>query len=146
MYQCLSNDVEFSRDIIKNWQHTFIYLLTTEGFFVEATQVMNHSAIEEIREMNTKGTFLHSKCGRCKEIIQAWNKDLENNPDLKKAWCNKCKDNTLICSICAQPVKGLALVCQICGHGGHMKEMKEYFSNADRVCPAGCMHRCFDFS
>lgn len=40
-----------------------------------------------------------------------------------------------------QPVKGLMIWCQGCGHGGHLLHMAEWFSD-NTLCPAGCLHAC----
>ena len=39
------------------------------------------------------------------------------------------------------PVKGLYSMCEVCGHGGHMSHLKEWFS-ANSWCPSGCGHNC----
>lgn len=41
------------------------------------------------------------------------------------------------------PIKGMMLWCQICGHGGHYMEMKQWFKTHDQ-CPSGCQHKCFN--
>ena len=39
------------------------------------------------------------------------------------------------------PVKGLYSMCEVCGHGGHMSHLKEWF-NSHSLCPSGCGHNC----
>lgn len=39
------------------------------------------------------------------------------------------------------PVKGLYSWCEVCGHGGHTKHLKEWFSKHS-WCPTGCGHVC----
>ena len=39
------------------------------------------------------------------------------------------------------PVKGLYSMCEVCGHGGHMSHLKEWF-NSNSLCPSGCGHNC----
>lgn len=34
------------------------------------------------------------------------------------------------------------LWCQVCNHGGHYKEMIDWFK-VHPTCPAGCQHSCF---
>lgn len=47
------------------------------------------------------------------------------------------------CLTCSKlPVKGLMLWCQVCGHGGHYREIYDWFSGHDE-CPTGCHHKCF---
>ena len=47
----------------------------------------------------------------------------------------------VLCSICAQPVRGLYAWCQGCGHGGHLQHMEAWFARST-TCPTGCGHRC----
>lgn len=39
-------------------------------------------------------------------------------------------------------VKGLFVWCQVCGHGGHLKHIRDWHKMETR-CPAGCGHECF---
>jgi len=52
----------------------------------------------------------------------------------------------IICSICLQPVLGQHFLCAICGHGGHLRHMHEWFSLEEfkhRFCPEkDCTCRC----
>ena len=38
-------------------------------------------------------------------------------------------NNSIICSICLQPVLGQHFLCAVCGHGGHLTHMHEWFSS-----------------
>ena len=38
-------------------------------------------------------------------------------------------------------VRGLLAWCQGCGHGGHLRHIKDWFKK-DRSCPTGCGHNC----
>ena len=53
---------------------------------------------------------------------------------------------TIICSICLQPVSGQHFLCAVCGHGGHLTHMHEWFSSEEqkhRFCPEkDCSCRC----
>ena len=45
-------------------------------------------------------------------------------------------------NISLQPVKGLYVWCQGCGHGGHLQHLKDWF-DGNSLCPtAGCGHIC----
>jgi hypothetical protein len=33
------------------------------------------------------------------------------------------------------------LMCQTCGHGGHMEHMYKWFLSNSH-CPQGCLHQC----
>jgi hypothetical protein len=45
------------------------------------------------------------------------------------------------CSICRLPVRGLNMICVVCGHGGHANHMRMWFSKHD-TCATGCMCHC----
>ncbi|CAF3364479.1 unnamed protein product [Rotaria socialis] len=53
---------------------------------------------------------------------------------------------TIMCSICLQPVLGQYFLCAICGHGGHLMHMHDWFSSdglKHRYCPEkDCSCRC----
>jgi hypothetical protein len=53
---------------------------------------------------------------------------------------------TIVCSICLQPVLGQHFLCAVCGHGGHLTHMHEWFSSEEvkhRFCPEkDCTCRC----
>ena len=41
------------------------------------------------------------------------------------------------CGLCDCPVLGMVTTCAVCGHGGHLKCMLEWFQD-EVMCPAGC--------
>lgn len=53
---------------------------------------------------------------------------------------------TITCSICLQPVLGQHFLCALCGHGGHLMHMHDWFSSEGfkhRYCPErDCTCRC----
>ncbi|EAS01120.2 WD domain, G-beta repeat protein (macronuclear) [Tetrahymena thermophila SB210] len=55
--------------------------------------------------------------------------------------CDSC-NKIIKCSYCKLPVKGLLLWCQVCAHGGHAKELSQWFKT-NTECPTGCGHNCF---
>jgi len=58
------------------------------------------------------------------------------------ARCGSCRDPLSTCSVCLQPVRGVYVWCQGCGHGGHLEHLVEWFAAFSSLCPAGCMHVC----
>jgi hypothetical protein len=50
------------------------------------------------------------------------------------------------CSLCLQPVLGQYLLCAVCGHGGHLSHIHQWFSSPNvkhRYCPEkDCTCRC----
>lgn len=55
--------------------------------------------------------------------------------------CQKCKEYAFQCSICCHVVRGNALWCPVCSHGGHAEHMMSWFEN-NQMCPTGCGCRC----
>jgi WD40 repeat protein len=45
------------------------------------------------------------------------------------------------CFLCRLPVRGLNMICVVCGHGGHAQHVCEWFSRHD-MCPTGCTCHC----
>ncbi|KAL0478615.1 WD repeat-containing protein [Acrasis kona] len=45
------------------------------------------------------------------------------------------------CSVCRLPVRGLNMICVMCGHGGHSHHLKFWFKNHSH-CPTGCNCEC----
>ncbi|KAI9168211.1 hypothetical protein H9P43_007583 [Blastocladiella emersonii ATCC 22665] len=59
-------------------------------------------------------------------------------------WCPHCeRQRSVRCSLCRGPVRGLAVVCPACGHGGHPVHIRGWFAAGARTCAAkGCECRC----
>ena len=53
---------------------------------------------------------------------------------------------SIICSICSKPVLGQHFLCAVCGHGGHLRHMHEWFSSDEfkhKFCPEkNCSCQC----
>lgn len=61
------------------------------------------------------------------------------NPDTNI--CRNCHRYAFKCSICTNVVRGLFTVCSLCGHGGHMSHLMQwYLERSD--CPTGCGCNC----
>lgn len=58
--------------------------------------------------------------------------------------CTSCEKEYLICCLCLGPVNGMAVFCEQCGHGGHLKHLKSWFRH-DYRCPAACGHNCLAY-
>lgn len=55
--------------------------------------------------------------------------------------CSSCGVHTLPCVVCQLPVKGLAVICRTCGHGGHMRHLRKWFGQ-ETACATGCGCLC----
>ncbi|CAD8059481.1 unnamed protein product [Paramecium sonneborni] len=129
MAACAKNQVQFPDFNAKKWTQSYIDLLVAFGKHTLAMKAALESPVEQFRTSNKYVT--NYKClGQCK------------NNQTTGPFCNICKID-FNCAICFKPVKGLYLWCQNCMHGGHMKEMKNWFKN-NTQCPLGCGHNCFD--
>ena len=126
--------IDHKRAII--WEHTYIHILRDQGLYVFASEMIKNSNFNIINDINNNYTKFTLRCGKCKQPLES----------KKNGVCDVCQ-NFVICNVCDKKVNGLLLVCDICGHGGHFKEIKEMFSkrNKNVFCPEGCDHRCFYF-
>lgn len=55
--------------------------------------------------------------------------------------CSTCRTAAFRCTLCHTPVRGLSNFCLVCGHGGHMHHMREWFARQS-YCPSGCGCSC----
>ncbi|XP_056639575.1 GATOR complex protein WDR59 isoform X1 [Diorhabda sublineata] len=55
--------------------------------------------------------------------------------------CKTCRKLTMKCIVCDISVRGSANTCAYCGHGGHTKCLKWWFSFKD-ICLTGCGCKC----
>lgn len=135
MYVCLSPlIVGLDPKQARLWTGTYIDLITTMGFYNKANNLVKHSKLEIFEGLQKKLQPMHAKCSSCKVDIEP----------MQKGVCSKC-GKTRKCGICQKTVNGLNLWCQICGHGGHYPEMKQWFMQPNASCPSGCGHVCFKF-
>mmetsp|Transcript_2095 Transcript_2095/g.3201 ORF Transcript_2095/g.3201 Transcript_2095/m.3201 type:complete len:728 (+) Transcript_2095:1-2184(+) len=51
--------------------------------------------------------------------------------------CSSCGDYAFRCIICDNAVRGMFTICPLCGHGGHMNHMLNWFED-NKMCPSGC--------
>eukprot|EP00003_Mantamonas_plastica_P002587 TRINITY_DN1197_c0_g1_i4.p1 TRINITY_DN1197_c0_g1~~TRINITY_DN1197_c0_g1_i4.p1 ORF type:complete len:724 (+),score=210.90 TRINITY_DN1197_c0_g1_i4:452-2623(+) len=114
---------------IRAWTSAYLELLQRFQLHHVATEVINHSKDEKIRALNLAGSRIESMCAKCKKALNHTGR-----------YCKSCK-SVKKCSLCNAPVKGMFVWCDGCGHGGHLKHIKEWFSEQG-VCPSGCGHQC----
>lgn len=80
--------------------------------------------------LSSPGIAFVIKCPRC-----------ANDSEFGTNYCRSCQDYAFRCALCDQAVRGLFTVCDVCGHGGHLNHMKEWFATHD-PCPSGCGCNC----
>eukprot|EP01016_Furgasonia_blochmanni_P034063 TRINITY_DN3631_c0_g1_i18.p1 TRINITY_DN3631_c0_g1~~TRINITY_DN3631_c0_g1_i18.p1 ORF type:complete len:230 (+),score=22.65 TRINITY_DN3631_c0_g1_i18:67-756(+) len=133
MYQALQHLIKFPTLTIQRWTVAYVDLLRLHHLYTLANQVIKTSQDPKIRSFNDKNSRrIHTKCGKCKR----------SNESMSNILCSECKSFTTHCSVCKMPVRGLMLWCQICGHGGHLTEVKQWFE-MNNECPTGCGHKCY---
>ena len=85
-------------------------------------------AVNEIH--SSPGIAFVITCPRC-----------SNDNELGSNYCRACRDYSFRCALCDHAVRGLFTVCDLCGHGGHVKHMTEWFASHE-TCPSGCGCKC----
>ncbi|GMH69461.1 hypothetical protein TrST_g11095 [Triparma strigata] len=58
--------------------------------------------------------------------------------------CATCRDFAFRCGVCNERVRGAAISCFGCGHGGCAEHYREWFSEGNEECPVGCGCKCKD--
>ena len=62
--------------------------------------------------------------------------------------CKSCASPNMICLLCSLPVRGMATLCHVCGHGGHLGHLQEWFllPQSNQLCAApGCGCPCLKY-
>lgn len=115
----------------EEWFLDYLELLSRLRLWTIASKIIKVSKNPAINVLNQESTSINTICGGC-------NKPLTSS---KRWFCDRCKTNTSLCSVCHLPVKGMYAWCQGCGHGGHLAHVQMWVKN-NRECPAGCGHCC----
>lgn len=118
----------------EEWFLAYLELLSRLKLWKIATRIIKVSKLPTINVLNQDSTSINTICGGCNKPVTS----------LRGWFCDRCKANTSMCSVCHLPVKGLYAWCQGCGHGGHLAHVQRWVAD-NRQCPAGCGH-CCEFS
>lgn len=123
------------KQVLETWEMCYFELLKGSQLHLQAAEMALQSTFERVKGLMAEARVFDVKCPHCGTLIEkADNRE-----------CSKCK-RVLDCAICKKEAAGLVMVCPLCGHGGHMKEIVQHFqTNPDAQCPQGCDHRCFNF-
>ncbi|CAB4010843.1 Hypothetical predicted protein [Paramuricea clavata] len=125
---------EIDELVQEQWLLSYIDLLSRLQMWTISAEIINISNLPALTELNQMSTTFHTICSNagCRKPLA-----LD-----KCGWsCAKCKSLTPACSICNTTVRGLLAWCQGCGHGGHLRHIKDWFKKY-RNCPTGCGHKC----
>jgi len=128
----LKDKMELPKDKFLKWCLSYIELLQRHKLWTIANTIIKGNPQSQISRLNQQSTTIHTGCPHCRK------------PLLYQSWaCDKCKQLTSHCSLCRQPVKGMYVWCQGCGHGGHLAHMQGWFKDhGQKLCPSGCAHLC----
>jgi len=128
----LQGKLEVPKEMVLRWTSGYIELLQRHCLWTIANAHVKMCSEPQISHINQQSTTIHTGCAHC------------GKPLFSNGWaCEKCKKLIAICSICQQPVKGMYVWCQGCGHGGHLTHLREWFmAQGQKLCPGGCSHVC----
>ena len=117
--------------LVEHWFASYVETLFQFQLIQTAAQVIKRAPADSVRTLNLANTIYYSNCTNCKIALNK-----------RGAWfCDRCKSNPFLCSVCQTTVKGLVVWCQGCGHGGHLGHMRDWFK-VGKLCPTGCGHFC----
>ncbi|XP_028401189.1 GATOR complex protein WDR24-like isoform X2 [Dendronephthya gigantea] len=125
---------EIDEKVQEEWFKSYLDLLSCLQMWTISAEIINISNLPALTELNQTSTTVHTLCSneKCRKPL----------PPDKCGWtCAKCKSLSPACSICNTTVRGLLAWCQGCGHGGHLRHIKDWFQKY-RSCPTGCGHNC----
>ncbi|CAB3365150.1 Hypothetical predicted protein [Cloeon dipterum] len=114
----------------EQWILGYLELLGRHKLWNTATQVIKHSWLPSITQLNQQSTTLPTNCETCSRPLRRSGWHCDNC----RQWCGKC-------AVCNELVKGVFSWCQGCSHGGHLAHMHDWLQK-HRLCPAGCGHAC----
>lgn len=81
-------------------------------------------------EQDCDNSVVALQCGKC------------SNTYSKSSCCRR--KPALQCALCRLGVKGSAILCFLCGHGGHVQHMRIWFET-DSECATGCGCQCLHY-
>lgn len=65
------------------------------------------------------------------------------NRPLENAWCQQCCAFPIRCGVCQEGIRGAAVYCPQCMHGGHLDHIRQWFDQMEQLyCPTGCGCEC----
>lgn len=152
-----SNDNRIDDSRRRETYIAFIDMLMRQQLFVCAASLIKVSDDPQISKLTSSGVIIYTACSNCgKEVLTNPSYTVNNGTSISP-WCMKCNRCIALCAICAKPVRGLYIMCPVCGHGGHKSCLQKWFGidsvcssscNRDfkRSCPAGCEHDCIGVS
>ena len=124
---------------IKQWECAYIDLLHRCHEWYLANELIKTSEMLSIRSRNQESTLFLANCSKCHTPIQS------NIGDNASIFCKQCFSRFRTCGLCHKLIKGIYTWCHVCGHGGHIHCVNEWFKH-ETQCFCGCGHSCHDDS
>jgi Zinc-ribbon, C4HC2 type len=119
--------------ILYGW-HLLTIRAELNKHLVRSAPMLEYGGLDAADVVNNKdsspGIAFVIKCPRC-----------SNDNEYGANYCRSCRDYSFRCALCEHAVRGLFTVCEVCGHGGHVNHMTEWFTSHD-TCPTGCGCTC----
>ena len=120
---------------IRRWVEGYLEVLERWELWSKASEVRKLCGVEGVKERSKINTgYGRVSCGTCEKSDKIGEKGW---------WCKRCAKGMAVCAVCHQVVRGIWAWCQVCGHGGDMKCMKDWFeTRGEKECPFACNHCC----
>lgn len=125
-------------EAVEEWVLSYVNLLQRNMLFTEAAKIVKVSQFDSVKELCRIETTLDTLCHRCMRSLSENNiKDSERPVEFW--YCDQCNQILDGCSLCREPVKGLALALLSCGHKLHAACMQTWVIDDGMIeCPTGC--------
>lgn len=112
------------RKRLEQYLASYIEILQSFRLEVEAAEIRKFGRVENLGALTQKDTSFRLRCITC-------------NKAPSSCTC------TSLCSICTLPAnRSVSVWCTVCGHGGHMEHMANWFRDNDKCPVEGCQHEC----
>jgi hypothetical protein len=99
------------------------------GFLELRLELLKTTGVKSVVDVSNEGLGVGLLCFRC------------GKEGSSSGVCGDCKRFASRCSICHDKVRGAAIGCLDCGHGGCLEHITSWFGGNDQ-CPTGCGCTC----
>lgn len=115
-------------DQLENYIRLYAEILYRWNLLEQRAKVLKFTSVVTVSRQY--GVKMLCACGCCGHISSS-------------VTCCVCSRYSVTCVICRVPVRGMAVFCLSCGHGGHLRHVQQWFE-VRSTCPAGCNCQCID--
>lgn len=125
--------------VVEEWVHMYVEILRRCQEFPAMAAVIKQSTFESIRSMGLTETSVDLQCHRCMAPLRDVNTAGKIGVDVAFWYCARCSKVLDGCSLCREPIKGLATGLLGCGHMFHGPCMDSWILDDGMLeCPSGC--------